>query len=131
MVNQIFFHLFQNQIIKKQNFQKQEKDNKENEQNENIININENRINDNENKININANKNSIMKKEEQLDNIGKEIDLLVNTFYGKEFQNSKELQLQIIIKIFLIITIIIIKKKFLKLKQNICQIMTTNYQIY
>ena len=80
-------HVFQ--IIKKQNFQKQEKDNKENEQNENIININENRINDNENKININANKNSIMKKEEQLDNIGKEIDLLVNTFYGKEFQNS------------------------------------------
>jgi hypothetical protein len=27
------------------------------------------------------------MKKEDQLDNIGKEIDLLVNTFYGKEFE--------------------------------------------
>ena len=39
--------------------------------------------------INIKENGNIIMKKEEQLDSIGKEIDLLINTFYEKEFKNT------------------------------------------
>ena len=84
-------HVFQLKKMQKNDMEA----NKENQQNENIINdneINENRIIENkinENKINDNRNNNksSIMKKEDQLDNIGKEIDLLVNTFYGKEFE--------------------------------------------
>ena len=44
--------------------------------------------NNDDNKENIDINKNE-NKKEEQLDSVGKEIDLLVNTFYDKEFNNT------------------------------------------
>ena len=43
-------------------------------------------IDDNKENIDINKIEN---KKEEQLDSVGKEIDLLVNTFYDKEFKNT------------------------------------------
>ena len=58
----------------------------------NIINIIEEEKENEDKNINkiINNVNSSIVKKEEELDNIGKEIDLLVNTFYDKEFQNTK-----------------------------------------
>ena len=64
----------------------------ENIKNNNNINIiEEEKESDDKNKNTIINNANSsIIKKEEELDNIGKEIDLLVNTFYDKEFQNTK-----------------------------------------
>ena len=78
-------HVFQ--LKKTQNKIIEENDeNKENNNKINIINIgNEN----DDNKISKNTSS-SIMKKEETLDNVGKEIDLLVNTFYDKEFENTQ-----------------------------------------
>ena len=65
-------HIFQLNKTKNNNEEKNK-----NNINNNIININKENIDDN------------IIKKENQLDNIGKEIDLLVNTFYEKEFKNT------------------------------------------
>ena len=62
----------------------------ENIKNDNIINIIEEEKENEEKSSNKIINNASIVKKEEELDNIGKEIDLLVNTFYDKEFQNTK-----------------------------------------
>ena len=86
-------HVFQlNKIQIKENENENKIEDDENKENKNKININnenENEIENDKKNIIINKKNSSIMKKEEQLDNIGKEIDLLVNTFYGKEFQNS------------------------------------------
>ena len=69
-------NLFQGRHIFKLKKMKENKD--EIIEKENIdININEENGN------------NIFIKKEEQLDNIGKEIDLLINTFYEKEFKNT------------------------------------------
>ena len=61
----------------------------DNENKENIINNNV-IIENKEQEEKIKNKNNNIINKEEELDNIGKEIDLLVNTFYGKEFQTTK-----------------------------------------
>ena len=77
-------HAFQSK--KTQNKKKQDKyENKENYNKINIINIE----NENEgNQYNKNNTSSSIKKK--PLDNVGKEIDLLLNTFYDKEFENTQ-----------------------------------------
>ena len=43
----------------------------------------------NTNNLNINLEKEENIEREDQLDNIGKEIDSLINSFYGKEFSKS------------------------------------------
>ena len=43
----------------------------------------------NTNNLNINLKKEENIEREDQLDNIGKEIDSLINSFYGKEFSKS------------------------------------------
>ena len=60
----------------------------QNESNNNINKNNINTINDQDSKINNNSNNESRNLREDQLDNIGKEIDSLINTFYGKEYSN-------------------------------------------
>ena len=78
-------HVFQLNKIQNKNENKNLNENKENNNEINII-IDKEKENEIKNKNKTNS---SIVKKEEELDNIGKEIDLLVNTFYDKEFENS------------------------------------------
>ena len=54
-----------------------------------IFKLNKTKENKEINDINNNKEKDIIIKKEEQKDEIGEEIDLLVNTFYEKEYKNS------------------------------------------
>ena len=81
-------HVFQLNKIQNKKENNNIKENEENKENQNKIIIDNNEKENNQNIINENKSS-SIVKKQEQLDNVGKEIDLLVNTFYDKEFQNT------------------------------------------
>ena len=88
-------HVFQLNKTQNENEKKEKKErnddideDKENKNKINIINLEKENEENKNNKKNNNINE-SIIKKEEQLDKVGKEIDLLVNTFYEKEFENT------------------------------------------
>ena len=77
-------HIFK---LNKIQFEKNNETNKTNN-----ININEiNNNNDNNNNTDTNLKIENQIEREDQLDNIGKEIDSLINSFYGKEFSKTKD----------------------------------------
>ena len=77
-------HIFR---LNKTHFEKNNEINETNNENSNNEAIN----NNNDNNIDTNLKTKNNIEREDQLDGIGKEIDSLINSFYGKEFSKSND----------------------------------------